>query len=222
MSADNAFLVISPHFDDAVLSVGAWLSRHPGTVVATVCSELPGPDVAASDWDAAGGFLSGNDAVKRRRIEDENALRMLGAEQFLLGFLDGPYRSSGEADLLGSITEAVERVLVDLRPDRVLFPLGWPQPDHHVTSEASLAASVRTKVPAIAYAELPYRIVRPSFVSLRLQELHNRGLRVREYPTPTGDLALKRSAAECYVSQMTLVGTAGCFDPDSERLYRIG
>ena len=47
-------VVISPHFDDAVMSCGELIGSCSGVVVATVCSASPGPRVPASpEWDAA-------------------------------------------------------------------------------------------------------------------------------------------------------------------------
>ena len=34
----GSYLVISPHFDDAVMSCGYWIQRHRGAIVATVWS----------------------------------------------------------------------------------------------------------------------------------------------------------------------------------------
>ena len=69
-------LVVSPHLDDAVLSLSAWLasrSRLERVVVATVFSE-------------------GDADYPTRRAEDVAALSLLGAEPLHLGLLDAPER----------------------------------------------------------------------------------------------------------------------------------
>ena len=77
--------MISPHFDDAVFSAGAWLMRHPGTVVATVCAQSPGVN-AIEGWDRDHGFENGDQAIRVRTEEDLKALTHLGAEQICLRF----------------------------------------------------------------------------------------------------------------------------------------
>ena len=64
MSGPNT-LVISPHFDDAVLSCGHWLHMNPGAVVATVCSGKPERGSPASKWDAR--FGTADQAIEERR-----------------------------------------------------------------------------------------------------------------------------------------------------------
>src|SRR5580658_10141715 len=75
--AEKPILVLSPHYDDAVLSCGAWLSSHPGSVVATVCTGRPGPGIGPHQWDGTSGFPSGDAAAMVRQGEDAAALAVL-------------------------------------------------------------------------------------------------------------------------------------------------
>src|SRR5580692_19322 len=120
MTTVHALLVISPHFDDAVLSTGFWLSQHTRATVATVFSGSPGLGVPASKWDISGGFESGNDAALGRRAEDERALHYLGSDQRCLGFLDDPYRTAERyhesdfgsgSEIRGSVADALHRLI---------------------------------------------------------------------------------------------------------------
>lgn len=230
--SSKVFLVLSPHFDDAVLSVGAWLSRHPGALVATAFSGLPGPGVPAQNWDKHSQFSTGDEANLARRAEDEAALAVLNATQRTLGFLDGDYKGitrryheskNAHPTITEALAEAVIQLLAELQPDRLLFPVGWPQPDHSVTSEAALIATQQTGTPAIAYAELPYAVGSSAYLSERITELRGRGLSIVGYPVPTGDLDLKQRAWDCYHSQQIHLGKrpVGCFDADSEHLFRV-
>jgi len=222
-------VVISPHLDDAVLSTGFWMTEHPGSTVVTVCAGLPGPLVPASGWDQAGGFSSGDEAVLSRRREDQAALLTLGARQRLLGFLDGPYRTARvhENRYVGSgIDEAVEQALIEvideLQPDRVLIPIGWGQTDHSIVSEAGLRALSQRHVNGFAYADLPYAIADPDFLSTRINELQARGMGIDEVPVPQGDPATKAQAISCYQSQIALVDVSRCSDPGVEHIFRLG
>src|SRR3954463_16054315 len=85
--------VVSPHFDDAVLSAGQLLAKHPGTTVITVMGgqRASGSYDEVSWWDALCGFQSGEDVVAARRIEDKAALDVVGAQQSWLDFADHQY-----------------------------------------------------------------------------------------------------------------------------------
>src|SRR6185369_15623364 len=73
-------LIVSPHFDDAVLSCGAnLLTGGPPATVLTVCGGAPAPGTPPSSWDWRCGFLDGHSAAVRRRQEDERACAAAGA-----------------------------------------------------------------------------------------------------------------------------------------------
>src|SRR5205814_1784170 len=88
----DRMVVISPHFDDAVLGAGQLIARHPGTTVVTVLGGAPAvyPDPPGS-WDAMGGFTAGDDVVAARRIEDVEATAVLGANSRWLDFPEHTY-----------------------------------------------------------------------------------------------------------------------------------
>jgi len=229
MSEQKVSLLVSPHFDDAVFGVGYWLLQHPGTTVVTVCSGNPG-SVPMQWWDTQCGFQSADEAARKRRIEDEKALSLLGAHQLGLGFLDNEYRIDGlgryhesETDNPGDVSLAVATALRDLletlRPDRCYFPLGSGHPDHRLTSDAAILALAGTDTAAIVYIELTYSIGTPEFPARRMSELETRGIRFDEYPLQPGTSELKQRAAACYTSQG--IDTTGCFDPDAERFFRL-
>ena len=87
-------LVFSPHFDDAAMGAGHLLLAHPGAIVCTVFAGRPEryPD-EVTEWDALGGFQTGDDVVAARREEDLAALAVLGAQHHWLEFSDHQPRS---------------------------------------------------------------------------------------------------------------------------------
>jgi len=142
-------LVVSPHLDDAVLSVGgsiaAWVAEGARVVVASVYTTGPALSEIApvmrkfADYDT-------------RRAEDEAACAIVGAESRRLGqierafrrpyltnwnFFSTPSARSGFATL-GKVTAAID-TLSDLAPDRILVPLGIGNHVDHV--EAAIAAT---------------------------------------------------------------------------------
>ena len=203
-------LVISPHFDDAVLSCGHWLHTNPGAVVATVCSGDPGPGIPASTgWDADAGFATASEATNARRAEDSAALAVLGSGQRLLGFLDNPYRVGRPLDENGCVEEAVAALLDELRPSLCLVPLGLLHPDHVGTGLAARAAlRGRPTCTAVAYRDLPYAFM-PDWPHLEAEAraaIQAEGVEMTLYSTalPMTDDA-KRQAVGCYASQLPLL-----------------
>jgi len=142
-------VVLSPHLDDAVLSLGALIARltDQGRRVEVVTAFTRQPDLAAFPraWRAFGDYTT-------RRAEDDEALGLLGARgrhldlperiwreprpRTVAGAFRGPATSAGFACL-----DALTGVVADLlaRPDvEVYAPLGVGQHADHV--EVTLAA----------------------------------------------------------------------------------
>ncbi len=233
-------LVLSPHFDDAVLSCGNWLVHHPGTVVATVCSGAPGSGVAADPgWDALARFSTADEAAQARRAEDVAALSLLHAHQVGLGFLDGSFykdevgrpheRPEVGASFEDALALAVGELIDELRPEVCLVPLGLLHPDHVATHRGALRClHSRPETPAVLYLDLPYGIAIERAAVDRIEALAASGTAVTPLadagPPPVGT---KLSAARCYRSQLPLLeGSFGdslwaSFDPDAERLFTI-
>jgi len=84
-------VVVSPHLDDAVLSLGATIARaaragaqvHALTVFAYGDEDLP-----VAPWDAECGFRSAGHARSVRREEDARGCALVGAIPDWLPFYD--------------------------------------------------------------------------------------------------------------------------------------
>ena len=63
---------------------------------------------------------------------------ILSATQRFLGFMDGPYRLTG--DIRPNVVDAVSQLLDELRPEFCLFPRWAGTGDHKITSDASMDA----------------------------------------------------------------------------------
>src|SRR5580693_7539495 len=85
-------VVVSPHFDDAVLGACHLLTTYPGSTAITVLGgRPPAYPPEATDWDACGGFVAGDDVVAARREEDRVAMDYVGATPVWLEFPDHQY-----------------------------------------------------------------------------------------------------------------------------------
>src|SRR5207244_2118642 len=94
-------VVISPHLDDAIFSLGAAIAqtvRSGGDVtVLTVFAGDPSSSAPAGNWDARAGFATVGEAAHARRREDERACAHVGAIPVWLPFGDEQYPRGGDS-----------------------------------------------------------------------------------------------------------------------------
>jgi LmbE family N-acetylglucosaminyl deacetylase len=149
-------VVLSPHSDDGVLSLGACMARwaRAGARVELLTVLALDPDSSASTggWDRRAGFTTEGAAARARRAEDAAACGALGVSAGWLPFGSVDYDRHGDDETVWS---ALQDDLV--AADVVLVP-GAPltHPDH-----AWLHDLVRMRLPAGAtalYAEQPYTL----------------------------------------------------------------
>ena len=200
-------LVVSPHFDDAALGTCDLLVTYPGSTVVTICAGPPVqyPD-PPSEWDALGGFQSGDDVVAIRREEDRDAMTALAATPVWLPFVDWQYLTKEERAQPEDIAAELATVLADVRPTAVFFPMGLGNPDHVLTFRAA-----RSLVPDdgggdatawFCYEDSGYKHI-PGLLAQRVAQLFTSGL----WPTPAvvpvhPDRTRKWDAIHCYKSQI--------------------
>ncbi|HYA69672.1 MAG TPA: PIG-L family deacetylase [Acidimicrobiales bacterium] len=201
-------VVVSPHFDDAVLGTAHLLATYPGSAVLTVFGGKPVtyPD-PPSDWDAAGGFTSGDDVVARRREEDRAATASLRATSSWLDFPDHQYLAPGARPRPADVAPVLTDALTALSPSAVFVPMGLANPDHDVTHDAALAvraslAGTPDEPSWFCYEDHGYKHL-PGLLAWRVAKL----LRSGTWPTPAVvpvevDMAAKRAAIAHYVSQV--------------------
>jgi LmbE family N-acetylglucosaminyl deacetylase len=200
-----SFAVLSPHLDDAVLSIGeriASAARGGERVrVVTVLAGDPAATRPAGPWDAESGFRTAGDAARIRREEDLDACAILGAQPVWLPYSDEQYPRGGSDDEIWAATaEALRGV------DAVLAP-GSPlsHPDHRWLTE--LVVSHRDELPRLGlYAEQPY--------SIGKGRPRDRGTLAALVPEPAfapvrGSIVVgrrRRRARRCYRSQLDQLG----------------
>jgi len=147
-------VVISPHLDDAIMSVGAtiaWAVRSGAAVeVLTVFGYGPISLAPAGPWDTKSGFKTEAEACRVRRAEDGAACQILGATPRWLDFGAEPYERRGTPDeIVAAVRAAVTGADCALLPG---FPL-W-HPDHAELSQLLLAGNLPCRLGL--YAEQPY------------------------------------------------------------------
>ncbi len=148
-------VVVSPHLDDAALSLGAamasWARAGHEVEVLTVFASDPESEAPAGGWDRRGGFATEGESARARREEDAAACALLGVTPVWLPFGGLDYERHG-AD-----HEIVEAVAHNVGSDAPVLVPGFPltHPDHEWLA--------RGLVPALSeegrlglYAEQPY------------------------------------------------------------------
>ena len=199
-------VVVSPHLDDGVLSLGAAIAAATGrgtrVEVLTVLALDPTSPAASGGWDARGGFRTEADAAQGRREEDAAACGVLRARPVWLPFGSVDFERHGDED---EVREAVTSATAGA--DAVVLP-GFPlsHPDHEwLTNTLLHLRSARRGF----YAEQPYAArwgrERAEAVSALEERL---GERLVFEPVASGprDRFAKWRAIRRYRSQLPLLG----------------
>jgi LmbE family N-acetylglucosaminyl deacetylase len=201
-------VVVSPHFDDAALGAAHLLTSYPGSTVITVLGGRPPsyPDEVSS-WDAAGGFVAGDDVVAARREEDRAAVASMGATPVWLEFPDHQYLAPDQRPTPSQVAPALRRAIAELEPSAVFLPMGIANPDHVLTHDAGLQARAALIDQGVdlhwfAYEDAGYKHL-PGLLAWRISKLFRSGL----WPTPAvvpvqPDMGAKRRAIGLYASQV--------------------
>jgi len=199
-------LVCSPHFDDAALGAAHLLSAHPGSTVVTVFGGPPAcyPD-PPTEWDALGGFTTGDDVVAIRREEDRAAMAALDARPVWLEFVDHQYVPRAERAEPAEIAKQLDGILDATPPTAVYLPMGLATPAQVATHDAGMqlaTAGDRPEITWFCYEDSGYKHI-PGMLAWRIAKLFASPL----WPTPMivptlVDHERKRAAIECYVSQL--------------------
>ncbi|WP_326700959.1 PIG-L family deacetylase [Streptomyces sp. NBC_01754] len=219
-STPSRTVVLSPHFDDAALSLAGLLPSLPGPVdVVTVHGGAPGPHAPVSWWDTRCGFSSAAEAHRARLDEDAAACALLGVGQIVLDHPDGPYAPEG------ATLHRLEALLRALPADtRILAPLGSNQPDHEAVRRLAVdVLADRGAPPPWVYADLPYTghlpewgepgaseaLARSSMCGLAYQDLLTTHRTTVRHTLALDDeqWAAKRAAVLCHGSQLAPIAT---------------
>jgi LmbE family N-acetylglucosaminyl deacetylase len=178
-------LVVEPHSDDAVLSIGGtlWARRHECEfVVATVCSRSN-----FTSYYMLGRDYFDVDAISSlRAAEAELFVRLIGGQYRALGRSDAPLRyhhgnwsldwfrrhnssvgvfisRQASEEELSDWVEVIRDLILNENADQIWIPLGCYHTDHHFTRNACLLAllqnpSLLGHLAVRFYQEVPYDI----------------------------------------------------------------
>lgn len=118
-------LLISPHFDDVVLSCEAIIGGDQAVDILNVFTSAPAEGML-SEWDRRCGFAAPGEAMEARAREDSAALSGTAHRRHELGLLESTYAPDGRSQAEAAIlTEWVDRWLARMPgPALVGLPAG--------------------------------------------------------------------------------------------------
>lgn len=223
-NSSRRVLAVSPHLDDAVLSVGATLAnlvscRHFVRVV-TLFAGRPVDDLSdiAVSFHRKCGHPSDGSAIRGRRSEDLAAMRILGSDVGHANFLDAVYRRRadgswlcqheramfdtnlpGDECLERELRRHLEDQIRETKPDLVLTCAAvGHHVDHVLTFETTARVLRHRDISLLAWEDLPYALSSPTPGSLKEFS------RILVTPSETS-WAKKWEAIAAYASQVRML-----------------
>lgn len=148
-------VVLSPHFDDAVINCWSVLTSDDDVRVVNVFAAAPARG-STTLWDRVCGARDSSAHMQTRVGEDVAALRHAGRTATNLPFLDAQYRRRRPS--LGRLDAALAGAFATAAAVYAPAGLGFdPHPDHVLVRRLAVAAS-RNGVPVYLYADVPYAV----------------------------------------------------------------
>jgi LmbE family N-acetylglucosaminyl deacetylase len=149
-------LLLSPHWDDAVLDCWSLLVSARDVAVVNLCAGIPAPGSLAP-WDAITGATDSAARVRERIAEDARALARAGRTPVNLPFLDAQYRPAAPAPTL----EEIDRALCAILPStsRVHVPAGVGGHVDHLLARRYGRTLLRAGIPVTLHVDLPYCVL---------------------------------------------------------------
>ena len=221
-------IILSPHFDDAVLSLGGLLVKEGSQSVVATCFTGTPTKALVRSWDLASGFRNSDAAMEARTTENQDALRLLGVkDEHVINYpnLDRQYRGwrsflgFAESELETQLKNQIELLLDRYRsfPVRIYAPGLEIHRDHGLLKQAFLEMFRSGKYPDVEYflyQDLPYAcdILKKHPQIVLISRITKGTLKVQaDYVSLTADeMQQKIAAVKIYASQLRPLGTDLC------------
>ncbi|MEK9184873.1 MAG: PIG-L family deacetylase [Patescibacteria group bacterium] len=160
-------IILSPHFDDAVLSLGGLIAKEKEKIiVATFFTDKPKNKITTY-WDTISGFHNSDQAISDRIMENYNALMPFNVEIVNFGFLDNQYRDNKDNfELKEKIVLDIEKIIDNL-PNKDISIYGpsyfgeiITHPDHKLLHDVFIEVAKNrnsdTSLNFFLYEDFPY------------------------------------------------------------------
>jgi LmbE family N-acetylglucosaminyl deacetylase len=227
-------IVLSPHYDDAALSLGGYIisSNIPVTVATFFTAS---PEIATTtSWDIHSGFTSSIDASKSRTTENKRALNSLGVAQVINYFYeDAQYRlKSSNEDLESEISRDIQALIASYNGRDIsvygpaIFNSKINHPDHVLLHKAFIDVArdfPQKNVSFYFYEDYPYvkKFNEASIVSLEKNLKKDTGFIFDKinYYLSDSDVDYKMSSIKLYPSQIKASNYFGIDIVAEDRVY---
>jgi hypothetical protein len=151
---DAPQLLLSPHWDDAVLGCWSLLTSKRELNVVNVFAAIPPPGHAGV-WEAVIGVRDSAERARARIAEDASALALAGRQAVNLALLDARYRRRTRSAV--GLDELDRALVAEVQSaSRVYVPAGIGAHADHLLTRHYGRMLLRTGMPVTLYAELPY------------------------------------------------------------------
>ncbi len=209
-------IILSPHYDDAVLSLGGLLaSTHDQKVVATFFTEA-GEIATSTQWDGISGFKNSTEATTARIAENKDSLKILGAQEMNYSYMDSQYRKNGDTSQIESdLTKDIQALISSFGTSTInvygpaVFTKAITHPDHELVHNAFLDVAQNypgDNVRFFIYEDYPYveRFNKEEVISLQKNLENNSGLYFTkiEIPLTSANVDEKINTLIKYTSQI--------------------
>lgn len=217
---EKVLIVLSPHFDDAVLSVGGIISEFDGPrYIVTFFGTPTSTAQYLTAWDKMSGFAKSLDTREARKKENERAAKIIGAKIINEDYVDFQYKKRTTTDSLviqSSIEKSIDQILSSMGNALVTiigpsyFGDADTHPDHLLLSKA-FAEVIKNKNHPNAtfyfYEDLPYAYGKFGNENVNLQKIlsdfyPDLKFQKKVFYISKNSFDLKIKAIESYTSQM--------------------
>jgi len=233
----KALLIVSPHLDDGVLSVGGLVKYALGIGVRVIIATTfagdtpPAAEVSPFAVELHGRWNLGPNPYARRRAEDVAAIGLLGAElrhaplhealyrtdaagAFLYPNRESIFGPPAAGDEIGeALTTLLDSWIDEFMPDLVLAPLGVGRHVDHVIVTSSLHRLATSRpIDVAVYEDMPYAagtvpVFAPDTVAAALEQTPWSITGAQLVPVRLDD---KLMAISAYTSQIADIFPNGC------------
>jgi LmbE family N-acetylglucosaminyl deacetylase len=232
-SRRRKILIIEPHMDDAVLSVGGLMWKNRGTCEFTVAT-VAGRSNFTSYQKIGRDYFDVQTVTDLRCRESELAMRLLGGTHMVLDGLDAPLRyhpgnwtpewflknrralsafqnHSATAEELSASTAHIGKLLRQTDASEIWIPLGVGcSADHETTRNACLIALVRAAADGLhfdvrMYQDVPYAMAFPRHTGQLLSALESAGAQTEQVIHDIGaEMPVKLRLISIFASQFKM------------------
>ncbi len=167
IAPDDTLIVLSPHLDDAVMSLGGFLVSYPKRAIVATFFTKSTNEVVKTYWNGISGFINSHEAINQRIQENSNALSDLALIVENFTYDDVQYRKEDNVnEIKGGIVKDIKMLLLKYTNNRVfiygpaIFSSDIVNPDHEILHNAFLEVAEsyasRDNFSFFIYEDVPY------------------------------------------------------------------